>query len=291
MGTWNTKLYGNDTACDVKETYAKFLQEQLSNMDAYKNTINELHEYLGNEEEPIFWYALADTQWRLGRLMPEVKERALEWINKKGGLELWIESSNKGKGWEKTLQEIKTTLESPMPPEKIIKKPIEFVSNPWGIGDVYSYQFHSEESKKIGLFGKYIPFQKMADEKWCGTTLSRIQIYHKVFDELPSLNDLENVQILPFDKPDLFITGERDVDSFPLCLNALMIRDKKSDFPEKHFTFIGNLLNIGNLPIAKSNFSTFFWRDMETSFLCLYYQLWRDYSYEFKNGKSFVKRK
>ena len=29
------------------------------------------------EEEPLFWYVLADTQWNYDRLQPEVKEKAL----------------------------------------------------------------------------------------------------------------------------------------------------------------------------------------------------------------------
>ena len=34
------------------------------------------------EEEPLFWFALADTQWNYGRLLPEVKEQALAWLDK-----------------------------------------------------------------------------------------------------------------------------------------------------------------------------------------------------------------
>jgi hypothetical protein len=292
MGAWGTLLYDNDTTCDVRDIYTKFLQETQNNEDAYQKTIEELHEYIGDEEEPLFWYALADTQWRFGRLRPEVKNKALEWIDKKGGLEFWMESSNKETNWMKTLQKLKIRLESPIPPEKKIKKPIEFIRNPWNIGDVYVYQFHSEESKKFGLFGKYIALQKIADEKWCdGWILSRVQIYDKVFIELPSLYALEDVRLLPFDKPDLFITGERDVDSFPLCLNAVMVRGKKGDYSEKYFTMIGNKTESAYSPFAKINISTYDWKDMEQGFLCLYYQAWRDFVYEIKSGKSYVYKK
>ena len=33
--------------------------------------------YKDDEEEPSFWFALADTQWKYGRLLPEVKEKAI----------------------------------------------------------------------------------------------------------------------------------------------------------------------------------------------------------------------
>ena len=108
-----------------------------------------------------------------------------------------------------------------MPPEKVIKRPEEFIRNPWNIGDVYAYKFHSETSKEFGLWGKYIPFQKIGNEEWCeGWILSRVQVYDKVFDEVPLLSDLEQARILPLDRPDGFIIGSRDTDAFPLCLSA-----------------------------------------------------------------------
>ena len=38
------------------------------------------------EEEPLFWFALADTQWNYGRLLPSVKEKALLFLSKEGEL-------------------------------------------------------------------------------------------------------------------------------------------------------------------------------------------------------------
>lgn len=66
MGTWGTALYANDTSCDVRDTYMKLLQEQLSNEEAYEKILDEYREYIGDEEEPLFWYALAETQWQTG---------------------------------------------------------------------------------------------------------------------------------------------------------------------------------------------------------------------------------
>ena len=35
MGTWNKRLYSNDTTCDVRDTYIDFLKQQFSNEKAY----------------------------------------------------------------------------------------------------------------------------------------------------------------------------------------------------------------------------------------------------------------
>lgn len=291
MGTWGSSLYANDCTCDVRDSYTKYLKDQLSDDEAYQKTIEQCHEYIGDEDEPLFWYALADTQWRLGRLMPEVKEKALSWIEKSGGITIWEESKNGGAGWKKTLEKLKEQLNSPFPPRKIIKRPVEFIRNPWNIGDIYAYQFHSEVSKNIGLFGKHIPFQKIANEEWCdGWVLSRIQIYDKVFDELPTLTDLDGVRILPFDNPDRF-SPRGYSDDFPLCFNAVLVRYKKRDYPERYLTFIGNQPDSANMPHVHINDSIYDWRDLEEQWLCEYYQSWRAYEYKIKNGKSYVRLK
>lgn len=84
MGAWSSTLYGNDTSCDVRDTYMGYLKEQMSNADAFQQIMQKFEEYMGGEEEPFFWYALADTQWRTGRLLPEVKKKALYWIEQTG---------------------------------------------------------------------------------------------------------------------------------------------------------------------------------------------------------------
>ena len=50
--------------------------------------------------------------------MPEVSLKALEWIEKDGCMELWLDSGDNGSRWKKTLEKLKIKLESPMKPEK-----------------------------------------------------------------------------------------------------------------------------------------------------------------------------
>jgi len=284
MGAWSANLYGNDTTCDVRDAYKKLLQSQIANEEAYEKIKDECRAYIGDEDEPLFWYALADTQWRLGRLTPEVKEKTLYWIAKNGGLELWEESKNGGAGWKKTLQKLKETIMSPMPPEKTIKKPIEFIRNPWDIGDVYAYQFHSEGSKESGLFGKFIPIQKIGNEEWYdGWILSRVQIYDKVFDSSPVLDDLKDIRLLPFDTPDLFITGERDVVHFPIRMNSVLESYHARDYPKKHLTYVGNRPDDRRMPLSCINSGSYPWRTID-DWLCYYYQSWRDFDYSVENG-------
>ena len=53
MGFWNYKLYGNDTACDVRDAYIEFAQNgDISN--AYKLLKKEFSDVFGSDEEPYF---------------------------------------------------------------------------------------------------------------------------------------------------------------------------------------------------------------------------------------------
>lgn len=84
MGFWGAELYANDTGADVRDVYMDALQNGLSDDESWEKVLKKFGEYLGTEEEPLFWYAAADTQWRLGRLRPEVKAKAMQWLAQEG---------------------------------------------------------------------------------------------------------------------------------------------------------------------------------------------------------------
>lgn len=284
MGAWGASLYANDVTCDVRDTYMKYLQEQVANEEAYQNTLEQFHEYIVSEDEPLFWYALADTQWKLGRLMPEVKSKSLEWIAKDGGIENWEESKNGGVGWIKTLQKLKIKLESPMPQEKVVKKPVVFVQNPWNVGDVYAYQFHTDIAQTRGLFGKYILFQKISNDEWYERcVLSIIQVFDKIYEDIPVLSDIEGVRVLPLSYPPGYKwmpkSKEDFVPSFESCLRSLMTYYKKSDYPIKHLTFIGNE-NIADVKYERIQYSVMPWqKDGMDDWLSDYYLCWHGVEY------------
>ena len=162
MGIWGSGLYSNDIALDVRDTYKGLLSDQMSNEDAYKETIKQCREIIETEEAPLFWFALAETQWRVGRLCPDAKENALKWIEKNGGLEFWEDDPKGGVGWQGTLSKLKEKLESPMPKERKFPK---LDQNPWNLYDVYAYQLHGEDMEKRGMAGKYMLLQKIGEDE------------------------------------------------------------------------------------------------------------------------------
>ena len=82
MGTWGPNLYQNDTSLDVKDEFEKLYNEGKNVQEITDILTEEYKSLFGDiKEEPLFWLALADTQWEFGVLLPVVKEKALYWID------------------------------------------------------------------------------------------------------------------------------------------------------------------------------------------------------------------
>lgn len=253
MGFWGSTLYANDETCDIRDTYMDILREEKDDNIAYEKTLEKFKEIIGDEYEPLFWYTLADSQWKLGRLLPEVKDKAMEWLDKDGGMELWSDSKNGGKGWKKTIEKLKAKLNSPMPKKKKIGDPVPIFKNFWEINDIYALQiyddgvyskFFEDSSDGDEFYGKYVILQKIGNDN--GSPY--IQIFSKLFDKLPTMEDvmkLNQNDLLPLDLTygDYF-NPENGDDRVGLCyLFELM---KKKDYPSEYLTFIGNRKTVEN---------------------------------------------
>ncbi|SHO54185.1 hypothetical protein [Anaerocolumna xylanovorans] len=244
MGFWSTSLYGNDTTCDVRDRYIKYLQDGLGNTEAYERIMNDYKKMIDDEEEALFWFALAETQWKTGRLMPEVREKALYWIENAGGLEGWEESPKGALGWTKTLEKLKTKLQSPMPKEKKFRKPVLPDKNPWEMYDMYVFQMHGWRDRDPEYSGKYIVLHKVGEIRdttsLTGKTMV-LQIYDRMFDSIPSIEDLKQLRILPLDfpqRPSIEKTG------IIMCVSLLQYNNK--EYPSEYLTYLGNVPHPSN---------------------------------------------
>lgn len=112
---WGSGLFSNQTTRTVRATYLKHLASSVDVQEAYANTRQDCFEYLWDEDEcPLFWYALAHTQWKANQLLPEVKDKALYWIERQGGLDAWSDTPDKGNAWKKALCKLQRQLTSPL---------------------------------------------------------------------------------------------------------------------------------------------------------------------------------
>jgi hypothetical protein len=90
MSVDGTGLFDDDTAHDVREQFTKLLADTQEAAIATEKLVAEWEDSLQRSDEgPVFWLALAATQWRYGCLQPQVAARALEVILSGSDLARW----------------------------------------------------------------------------------------------------------------------------------------------------------------------------------------------------------
>ena len=185
----------------------------------------------------LFWFALADTQWDLGRLEDSVKETAIKCIDSGIDLERWkSENSKLISKREKILQELKRKLLSKQPDEKIISQYKEYKCE-WKEGDIYAWQIKKNDMYKE----KYIVVIKVAEKLyWPCNICPIVYVYNKVFDKIPDTKELDVIKYLPqFYTPIAYKGGYSNI--LYRCL--LGVEDASKNIISEYI-YIGNVENV-----------------------------------------------
>lgn len=242
MGAWGTSLYANDSTCDLRADYVEKLKDGKSNLDATQELLVEYQFILNDpEESALFWFALADTQWNYGRLLPEVKEKALFHLANNTETERWEASGAKKKAaWEKTLFQLQTKLLTPQPREKKVL-PHRSYHCQWNLGDTFAYCLRSEYSKTLGCYGRYVAFRKVSEDSYHPKHIVPvIQVYFWMGDEVPTLDILSSSAVLPSFKKPQHLNGQ-SIDCLEKKLK--LISESEKDIPKDNLVYIGNLID------------------------------------------------
>jgi hypothetical protein len=72
MGAWDVGSFADDTALDVRDAWVEPIRRGRSPADVTAEILGAF-----GSDDPVVWLALADTQWRWGRLEPLVQEHAV----------------------------------------------------------------------------------------------------------------------------------------------------------------------------------------------------------------------
>lgn len=245
MASWGAKLYQDDIAEDVRDYYKDQLKRGKTNEEVTKELIEDNEDIIQDEDEaPVFWFALADTQWNLGRLLPYVKEKALEYLNSKSTLNRWEKEAINQKEYktrEKVLQELEQKLKSLMPSEKKITQH-KLYKCEWNIGDIFAYKLESEYAKEVGLDNRYLLIRKAYEDVWWpGHIVPIIYVQITKDEKMPTSKDeileLEYIQTSKAKGlPEYLIT---------------MISTSKRVIPLKKLIFVGNY---NDLPTPKDEY-------------------------------------
>ena len=154
MGAWGVKIFQSDVALDVKEEFKAELLRGHSDEVALQTVLESCRDFVNDDEDQYdFWFAVASYSYDLGRLLPEVKEKAIALIDAGGDLERW-EGREKSKR-EAVLNELKTKLMSEQPPRKEFK-PLKKKESPLTANDIYYFQIDDENYKESFYYNYYV---------------------------------------------------------------------------------------------------------------------------------------
>ena len=158
MGTFGTAIFSDDFACDIRDEFKEFIGNGMTPEQATTKLTNEYSEALKDDDEnSVFWLSLAATQWKIGRLLDFVKEKAIQIIDTGSNLTRWqLESESKlVTKRQKELLKLKEQLLSPQPSVKKISKVYKEFT-PFEIGDIFSYAHSSGKYALFRVIGHFV---------------------------------------------------------------------------------------------------------------------------------------
>lgn len=285
VGIWGYKLYQNDTSLDIKGEFESLFNDGKTPQEI-TDTLKENYESVidDREEGPLFWLTLADMQWRFGILLPEIKEKALYWIDK-------IDTSANTR-LKRELDDLKDRLSSTQPPtKKPVKKRIYKCQ--WKLGDVFAYKLESELAKERGFYGRYFLIRKVDESTWYpGHIIPVVYVKITADTQLPtSIEEYERAEYVqtwfsryeerfwPIDmscpREDIARKSKLDynVDEYGFLLQyrVRLINTSKRIIPKK-LIYIGNFINAAGpakefIPHVKENIVSTSWKVFETKMI------------------------
>ena len=155
MGTWGTGLYSDDLAADLKTDLRELIGEGLSLDVAVERLSGDYASSLADgEEAPVFWLAIADAAWRLGRPHPQATSTALQIIEEGIDLRRWSSAKDRSRR-AAILADLAGRLRSPAPAAKRIAKVIR-ANNAWTVGEVVSFRLSSGSFTAFRVIGHHV---------------------------------------------------------------------------------------------------------------------------------------
>lgn len=90
MGASSTGLFSDDVACDVRDECIEMLSTGADPSEVTKALLRIWSDSIQDADDgPVFWLALAATQWKYGCLSAEVRARAIAVIDGGSDLKRW----------------------------------------------------------------------------------------------------------------------------------------------------------------------------------------------------------
>lgn len=208
MGAWGPAIFSDDLAADVRREYSALLSIGKPDNEAERLLIERYADVFdkGDPDEAVFWFALALSEWKKGRLSFLVKTKALYYIEDGGDLKRW-DIPDEQKNYQKraaVMDDLKEKLLSEQPARKKVKKATVHCC-PWREGDLLAYRAISCPPDKF-LYNKYLllrvvdiqrsPVSKIAPDA-CYDERMIVAVYGWIGDHIPDAGIVKDLEFVP----------------------------------------------------------------------------------------------
>jgi len=125
MGVWDTALFSNDLACDIRDHYRELIEDGVDDTEATRQTTEKYRASFDDPEDGASAIlALAVTQSKIGRLDPIIRDLALAALERGGDLAVWAIDNPKLLAKRKqVLSKAREQITGPQPARARIKRP------------------------------------------------------------------------------------------------------------------------------------------------------------------------
>jgi hypothetical protein len=128
MGAWGPGIFSNDTSSDVRGEFREMIEDGLSTEEATAKLISGWGQAAEDpDDRTSFWTGLAATQFLLGRLLPHVRDKAIDVIDAGGDLHLWAETGPTA-ARKAALDKLRNQLLGPQKETVKVKPPTKILS-------------------------------------------------------------------------------------------------------------------------------------------------------------------
>ena len=154
MGAWGTGIFADDIAADLRDDYRRLIGDGVVGPQATDRLIAQWAPQGDPDLEPVFWLALAITQWSCGRLEDRVRAGALRVIADGSAMRPWAGGPDERKR-RAVLEAAKRKLESPQPTERRIKKQV-LATCDWERGELIGYRLITGDYVVLRMLDQHV---------------------------------------------------------------------------------------------------------------------------------------
>lgn len=143
MGAWGAGLFDDDTAIEIRDAFRDLIAEGAT-PEAATATLERKWgtPQFDPDEEPVFWLALAATQVSTGRLLSNVRDRAIQVIDSGRDVERFFDEPQLRSKRAAQLETLRGQLLGPQKKPTRIKL-VERHENSWPVGAILTYRLAS----------------------------------------------------------------------------------------------------------------------------------------------------